>query len=269
MTGVAAELVLDGRRSAERLCDFVVASVDAARASEVPFHHLLLDRIFPDDVYDAMRLGMPATSDYRSMSGRSRCHRAPDGTPTRIKLDLFPEYIRHLPQAKRETWDLTGRALCAPAVKEALVRRLAPALRRRFGTGFAKVGMYPIPILTRDFPGYRITPHTDTQWKAITVHIYLPADDRHSQIGTIFHERRADGTLARKTQMRFAPNTGYAFAVGGDTWHSADPVGPEVSARDSILLTYFVDSGVLRILRNRLRRTGNFLGNELRYRLKR
>ena len=269
MMGVAAELVLEGRRSAERLCDFVAASVDAARASDVPFHHLLLDPIFPGEVYNAMRAGMPAASDYRSMSGRSRCHRAPDGTPTRIKLDLFPEYIRHLPPAKRAIWHLVGRALCAPAVKEALVRRLAPGLRRRFGADFIKVGMYPIPILTRDFSGYRITPHTDTRWKGITVQIYLPPDNGHPQIGTILHERMADGTLARKTQMRFLPNSGYAFAVGDDTWHSADPVGPEVSARDSILLTYFVDSGVPRILRNRLRRAGNFLANELRYRLKR
>jgi hypothetical protein len=266
---VAGEIVLDERRSAERLSGFVAASVDAAHATEVPFHHLVLGPVFPRDVYDAMRLGMPAASGYRPMSGRSRSNRAPDGTPTRIKIDLFPEYIRHLPLEKHAIWDLVGRALCAPAVKQALVRRLAPSLRRRFGAGFTRVGMYPIPILTRDFSGYRITPHTDTQWKAITVQIYLPPDDGHSHIGTIFHERRTDGSLARKKQMRFSPNSGYAFAVGDDTWHSVDPVGPEVNARDSILLTYFVDSGVLRILRNRLKRAGNFIGNELRYRLKR
>ena len=60
--------------------------------------------------------------------------------------------------------------------------------------------------------------------------------------------------------MPFSPNTGYAFAVGDDTWHSADPVGPEVKTRDSILHTYFVDSGLLRVLRNRSRRVGNFIG---------
>ena len=73
-----------------------------------------------------------------------------------------------------------------------------------------------------------------------------------------------DGTKPKKTQMRFAPNSGYAFAVDDHTWHSADPVGPQVKTRDSILLTYFVDSGPLRILRNRGKRLGNFLLNELR-----
>ena len=67
--------------------------------------------------------------------------------------------------------------------------------------------------------------------------------------------------------MQFAPNTGYAFAVGDNTWHSADRVGPEVKTRDSILLTYFVDAGALRFLRNRGKRLGNFLLSEVRNRV--
>ena len=174
------------------------------------------------------------------MHGRSKGHDLADGTHTRVKIDLFPEYIRHLTTEKRTLWDVVGRALCSPAVRDAFMRRLAPALQRRFGPGYAKVGMFPIPVLTRDIPGYLITPHTDTHWKGITVQLYLPSDRSTAHIGTIFHEKLPDGSLSKKQQMTFAPNTGYAFAVGSDTWHSADPVGAEVTTRDSILLTYFV-----------------------------
>ena len=52
-----------------------------------------------------------------------------DGTSTRVKIDLFPEYIRHLPPEKRVVWDIVGRALCSESVKAAFVRRLAPAGR--------------------------------------------------------------------------------------------------------------------------------------------
>ena len=173
---------------------------------------------------------------------------SPDGTSTRVKIDLFPEYIRHLTPAKRPLWDLVGRALTSEDVQAAFMRRLAPGLKRRFGEDFASVGMYPIPVLTRDIPGYRITPHTDTQWKGMTIQLYLPRDASATHIGTIFHERLPDGSLPKICQMKFAPNTGYAFAVGDNTWHSADPVGTEVDTRDSILLTYFVDAGMLRIL---------------------
>ena len=214
----------DRARAVERLCDFVVRSIDAARAVEGPFYHLQLERVFPDDVYASMLAAMPQASDYRPLYGQNQCNVLADGTHTRVKIDLFPEYIRRLPPEKRVVWDVVSRALCSEPVKAAFVRRLAPALARRFGPHYAKVGMYPIPILTRDVPGYKIDPHTDTRWKGITVQLFLPPDALHSHIGTIFHEKLPDGSLPKRTQMKFVPNSGYAFAVGTDTWHSADPV---------------------------------------------
>jgi hypothetical protein len=176
----------------ERLSGFIVGSVDAAASSDAPFTHLVFDRVFPDDVYALMMTNMPEATDYRPMHGRSKGHDLTDGTHTRVKIDLFPEYIRHLPPQKRAVWDLVGRALCSQPVKEAFMRRLAQPLARRFGK--RKVGMYPIPVLTRDIPGYLITPHTDTRWKGITVQLYLPRDSSITHIGTIFHDKRADGS---------------------------------------------------------------------------
>jgi hypothetical protein len=255
------------RQAIDRLTSFIEQSVDAARASDTPFFHLEFDRVFPDDVYARMLTLMPEAADYRPMHGRSKGHDLSDGTHTRVKIDLFPEYIRHLPPEKKALWDVVGRALCSERVKQAFIRRLAPGLSKRFGAAFAATGMYPIPILTRDIPGYLITPHTDTHWKGITVQLYLPKDDANTDIGTIFHEKLPDGSMPKKAQMRFAPNTGYAFAVGDDTWHSADPVHNRVKTRDSILLTYFVDQGLLKLLRNRGKRLGNFVLNEVRNRI--
>jgi hypothetical protein len=250
----------------EQVAAHVAAAVDAAQAGDSPFLHLVLADVFPADIYARMMEAMPEYGDYRAMHGRSKA-KDQKGDSTRVKIDLFPEYIRHLPASKRQVWDIVGRALCSRAVKEAFIRRLAPALEKRFGPGYAKTGFFPIPILTRDIPGYRIKPHTDTHWKGITVQLYLPQDASTSHIGTIFHERLADGSMPKTRQMQFVPNSGYAFAVGDDSWHSADPVGSEVKTRDSILLTYFVDAGPLRVLRNRAKRLGNFLLNEVRSRV--
>lgn len=150
-------------------------------------------------------------------------------------------------------------------IQQAFRDRLAKPLAKHFGPNSQSVGMYPIPILTRDIPGYSIAPHTDTHWKGITVELYLLPDDLVTHIGTIFLEKKADGELQKVSQMKFARNSGYAFAVGDDTWHSADPVGNEVKTRDSILLTYFVDSGAVKILRNRGKRLGNMIRNEARH----
>jgi len=255
---------MNRRQAVADLTAFLVNSIEQARAVEKPFYHLEFDRVFPDDIYAAMLREMPQAGDYRALPGRGNVNILEDGSSTRVKIDLFPEYIRRFPAQKREVWDLVGRALCSDAVRDAFVRRLAPALERRFGPGYRDIGMFPIPILTRDVPKYRITPHTDTQWKGITVQFYLPPDDTTSDIGTIFHEKLPDGSMPKTMKMPFLPNSGYAFAVGSDSWHSTDPVGPHVKTRDSILHTYFVDSGLLRVLRNRSRRVGNFIANEAR-----
>jgi hypothetical protein len=256
---------MDRRGAIRDVIGHVVGAIESARALEQPFQHLQYERVFPDAVYAEMLRAMPVASDYRPLPGRHKENLRDDGTATRVKIDLFPEYIRHLPDEKRDIWAIVGSALCSSEVQAAFTRRLAPGLQRRFGAGYGEVGMYPIPVLTRDIPGYSITPHTDTHWKGMTVQLYLPRDDAHPNIGTIFHGRAADGSFTRDVQMRFAPNTGYAFAVGDDTWHSADPVGPEVETRDSILLTYFVDAGLVRSLRNRAKRVGNLVLNEVRH----
>ena len=111
----------------------MVGSVEQARAVEKPFYHLQFDRVFPDDIYAAMLAQMPVDRDYRALPGRNNGNIHDDGSATRVKIDLFPEYIRNLPAEKREVWDLVGRALCSDEVRDAFVRRLAPALERRFG----------------------------------------------------------------------------------------------------------------------------------------
>src|SRR5437667_11173906 len=87
--------------SVASLTEFVAESVRNAREGSVPFYHLQFDRVFPPDFYAEMLRTMPDDNDYRPMSGKSKMGSSrPDGKPTRTKIDLFPEYIRHLPAEK-------------------------------------------------------------------------------------------------------------------------------------------------------------------------
>ena len=215
-----------------------------------------------------MLANMPEATDYRPMHGRSKGHDLTDGTHTRVKIDLLPQYIRHLPPQKRAVWDLVGRALCSRPVKEALRASARGAvgapLRARLcqDRHVSNSDSHPRHSGLFDRAAYR---HALEGYHgaALSAARTAPTTD----IGTIFHEKLADGSLPKRKRMSFAPNSGYAFAVGTDTWHSADAVGPEVKSRDSILLTYFVDAGALRFLRNRGKRFGNFVLSEVRNRL--
>src|SRR3569832_1851456 len=214
----------DRQRMVARLSESIAAAIDAAMAVEKPFFHLVFVFVFPDDIYAQMLALMPQTRDYRPMHGRSKGLALEDGTHPRIKIDLFPEYIRNQPGKKKALWDIVGRALCSEPVKQAFMRKLSPGLNKRFGEGHARVGMYPIPILTRDIPGYLIPPHTDTSWKGITVQLYLPEADLNTDNGTIYHDVLPDGSTPKAMLMRFVLYSGFAFAVNNDTWHSADRV---------------------------------------------
>jgi hypothetical protein len=246
------------------LTEHVVNAINSAPERNDPFYHLQLADVFPSDIYSAMLEAMPVREDYRRMSGRAKSTRTKDGGGTRTRIELFGEYIRHLPEQKKQVWGPVGKTLCSAEVREAFRKRLTPGLQERFGDEYKNVGMYPLPILTRDIAGYRIGIHPDTRWKGMTIQLYLPRDQSISHVGTIFHRRLDKDNYERVTQMPFSPNTGYAFAVGKHTYHSVDTVGPEVLTRDSILLTYFVDKTPLQLVRNRMRRVGNFFLNEFR-----
>src|SRR5437660_12296487 len=151
---------------------------------------------------------MPVNEDYRAMSGKSKIGSSrADGKPTRTKIDLFPEYIRHLPPKKREVWDLAGRVLRSKELNAAFVQRLAPGLKGRFGENFANVNMYPVAILTRDIPGYRIFKHTDSLCKGITAQFYLPPHNPTRHIATRSHDVLPTRRTPTHVHMPFSPNT--------------------------------------------------------------
>src|SRR5438034_414219 len=108
---------------ASRLKNVMRSIRPGARLGESPFLYLALEKIFPEDVYAAMLRAMPSVDDYRAMSGRSKSARREDGSPTRVKMDLFPEFIRHLPAAKRQVWAEVGFALRSDALRLAFVER--------------------------------------------------------------------------------------------------------------------------------------------------
>ena len=258
-------VAIDREAGLARVVAHVANAVLSAPESSEPFRHLRLAGFFPDDLYAAMLEAMPVPADYRPMSGRAKPSRIGLVSDVRTKIDLLPEQVRRLPPEKRAVWQRVGEALTSAPVREAFRTRLAPGLLRRFGPDYADVDMYPIPILTRDVAGYRLGVHPDTKWKGMTIQIYLPRDRSIEHVGTVFHRRTdGEGGYERAGQVPFSPNSGYAFAVGEDTYHSVDPVGPEVTTRDSILLTYFVDHTAVQVVQNRAKRFGNYLRAELR-----
>src|SRR2546430_16798618 len=127
---------MEKSESVENLIQFVVDSVRQALADDASFHHLRFDRIIPNEFYAEMLEAMPVNEDYRAMSGKSKIGSSrADGKPTPTKIDLFPEYIRHLPPKKRAVWDVAGRGPPSKEGEGGVVARRPPGVAGGGGGG--------------------------------------------------------------------------------------------------------------------------------------
>jgi hypothetical protein len=237
----------------------MVAAIERAELRTKPFDHIYMEGVLDPATYDSLLTDMPETQFYHDLKHQDAVRK--DGTSTRLRMYLYPELLKRLPKRQRQVWMPVAEALCSPEMELAFKRKFRSALEERFGKKVEKIGLYPIPILLRDQPGYRIGIHSDVKKKAITVQFYLPADERQRHIGTIFHESNSGEGAERTTQMPFMPATGYAFPVSlTKSWHSAATTTPKDGERVSMMVTYYVADSLARRLYWKARRALLSLG---------
>ncbi|WP_374307700.1 hypothetical protein [Dongia sp.] len=235
----------------------LVQVVDRAPVRKEPFDHIRLENIFPDGFYRDMLANLPAASQYHPLFHRDAM--TPDGGSTRMRMYLYPELLWRLPRLQRQIWRQLSKSLMSKELELAFKRKFRDALEDRFQQPAESIPLYPIPILVRDLPGYRIGIHSDALSKAITVQFYMPSDNRQAHLGTIFHTTRVKDGTDEPLAMQFLPATGYAFAVRRkESWHSAPQTTEADGERRSIMLTYYVDKE--HAVKRRLQRLGIFFG---------
>jgi hypothetical protein len=234
-------------------------AVERSALHHDPFDHIYFDNVLDPHSYKSLLLAMPDRRFYHELWHQDALRS--DGSSTRLRMYLYPELLRKLPSEQRRVWMPIARALCSVGLQAAFKRKFRAALEQRFGKPVEKLGLYPVPILLRDQPGYRIGIHSDIPTKAITVQFFLPRDDSQRHIGTIFHEADQGELAERMTQMPFMPATGYAFPVSlTKSWHSAATTTAADGERVSMMVTYYVADGLIRRLYWRLRRATLSLG---------
>jgi hypothetical protein len=236
-----------------------VAAANRAELRHEPFDHIYMDGVLEPETYDALLSAMPDRRYYHDLRHRDAVRN--DGSSTRLRMYLYPELLWRLPAELRRVWLPIARALCSSELEAAFKNKFRSAVEQRFGKRAEKIGMYPVPILLRDQPGYKISIHSDVPTKAITVQFYLPTDESQRHLGTIFHESD-QGTGAEKTaQMPFMPSSGYAFPVTQTkSWHSAAETSEEDGERVTMMVTYYVADSPFTWLKYRLRRALLWVG---------
>src|SRR5947209_2358976 len=140
-----------------------VAAVDRAELRTRPFDHIYMEEVLDPESYQALLRALPDRRFYHQLMHQDAVRQ--DGTSTRLRMYLYPELLRRLPQEQRDVWMPIAEALCSAELELAFKRKFRRALEERFRKPAEKVGVYPIPILLRDQPGYRIGIHSDVRKK--------------------------------------------------------------------------------------------------------
>ncbi|HJP67730.1 MAG TPA: hypothetical protein VJ846_02420 [Sphingomicrobium sp.] len=221
----------------------LVDAVNRADLRSLPFDHIYMEDVLDQATYSELLAAMPDRHFFHDLMHQDA--RRSEGGSTRLRMYLYPELIQRLPEEQSRAWMRVSEALCSPVLELAFKRKFRRALEERFGKSVEEIGTYPVPILLRDQPGYRIGIHSDVKRKAITVQFYLPEDDTQEHLGTLFHDRN-DGS-GTATQMPFLPSSGYAFPVSlAKSWHSAAETSQADGERISMMVTYYVADGPIR-----------------------
>ena len=239
--------------------DELVAAVQRSELRTEPFDHVYMEGVLDPETYATLLRTMPDRRFYHELRHRDAIRA--DGSSTRLRLYLYPELVRRMPQAQRRVWLPIARALCSRELEAAFKAKFRGAIEERFGKPAEKISLFPVPILLRDQPGYRIGIHSDVGTKAITVQYYLPTDESQRGIGTIFHQGETGKAAERTTQMPFLPASGYAFPVSlTKSWHSAATTTDKDGERVSMMVTYYVTENLRSRFKRRLNRLGSFFG---------
>ena len=230
-------------RLSERIVRHLVEVIGRTPVDAAPFDHMVLEGPFPARDYPQILAALPPDRYYRELKHSDAV--LPDGRSARLQFPLLPANIARLPDGLRDTWTEIAAAVSSPRVIDAWRRRFAPALERVTGKPADRVRLRPYATLFRDLGGYKISIHPDSPRKAITTQFYLPADNSQLHLGTVFHSRAADGSYQVARTMRFAPNSGYAFAVSPASYHSVNPMRASDRPRNSLMVIINYDRGPL------------------------
>lgn len=234
--------------------DHLCRVIDAVELCSWPYSHFYLEKAFPDDVFNRMLELLPEPSAY--IADNPRIHTREDGLVTRNMLSLTaPGALARLPDAQRSFWTEIADALTAPRLRQIVFAKLSKDLSRRFrlpAERLDSVPAYPKPALVKDLGGYEIAPHRDTRSKIVTMQFYLPADLSKAHLGTTVYRQRLfrlknivslRNRFETVKQFSFAPNSGYAFAVGPKSWHGREKVPMASGERNSLMLIYYAQPG--------------------------
>jgi hypothetical protein len=223
---------------------------DSATVVSEPCEYFYTDHVWPAGVYERLLRLLPPADLYEPLNIKAYVNAK--GVSTRDKCYL-PDIFERMDPERAAFWHQIWLALTAEPLKRLIFRKFKNDIALRLGVDADQVEDTDVSVhmhLTRDIKDYRIKPHPDGARHIVTAQFYFPADMSQADLGTSFYVERAPmlrpflGRYKEMTRMRFAPNSGYFFAVndlpGRRSLHGRERIQTNAAVRNSLLVRWSI-----------------------------
>lgn len=212
----------------------ILAQIQSAPVDPLPSENFYMENCFSDEVYAEILERLPTDEQLDFIEHPDAV--APDGRKTRKLIDLTEASIARFNQENRDFWRSMREMLSSETLQQAILMKFKNRIDERFGKDWPE--LVTVPIFYRDFPGYRISEHTDAPYKVATMQLYFPSDYSQLHLGTSFHLRENGKFKDFKTNV-FKPKSAYAFVRTDQSWHSVKTLAAHESPRNTLALTIY------------------------------
>jgi hypothetical protein len=204
----------------------VLERIGAAPVLREPFAHCVIDKVFPDEFYEAIIDYWPQEESWQPLSESGRVN--PGTYEARQVVLMNPQGYSRLDGERRDFW-----------AHEVGTWLLGEQFRARvLGKFFGKnpQGTASDALIVSDRTTYAIGPHTDAPHRAVSLLFYLPEDATFRRFGTSLYEpldpafRCAGGPhhsfkrFRRMTTIEFVPNRLVLFPKSDRCFHGVERV---------------------------------------------
>lgn len=219
----------------QEVLDRLLEKLKHAAIDPKPSDNLYMESVFPPAFYTELLSRMPEDNAYEFIEHPDAV--LPDGTVTRKLFDLSEATIARFHTNDQEFWHELHRILTSKSLLCSILQKFQARIAERYGNN-PWPEMVAVPIFYKDYPGYRISEHTDAPFKVATMQFYLPEDESQIHLGTSFHLRENNRFIDLKTNQ-FKPNSAYAFVRTDNSWHSVKQLGKHEAVRNTLALTIY------------------------------
>jgi len=213
--------------------DEVTRRIAATPIETEPFHHFVIDNVFPADVYRQICESWPGDSYLTPINETGRV--GGKGYTARSVLMLSsPADVAALPRKQRKFWYKAVSWLNSDTFIRTVLDKIAPILEELHGDDLARLSFGARPQLVVDDGYYKLGPHTDAPDRVIGLLFYCPADDSIAEQGTSIYEpldpnleipATAHGRFDQFRRVRtveFLPNRLFAFVRSPKSFHGVE-----------------------------------------------